>query len=92
MRERFKMKSKRYICMAAAAIMIAAAAVPVHAAAEVSVAEADVTADAAILYLSGAAAGQEAEVQIGTETVGTVKLQSLDDTIPMVTWLLVDNS
>lgn len=92
MRERFKMKVKRYICMAAAAIMIAAAAVPVHAAAEVSVVEADVTADAAILYLSGAAAGQEAEVQIGTDAVGTVKLQSLDDAIPMVTWLLIDNS
>lgn len=92
MKESFKMKRKRYICMAAAAIMIAAAVVPVHAAAEVSVVEADVTADAAILYLSGAAEGQEVKVQIGTEIIGNVKLQSLDDTIPVVTWLLVDNS
>ncbi len=92
MKESFKMKSKKFICMAAAAIMIAAAAVPVYAAAEVAVMEADVTADAAILYLSGAAEGQEVKVQIGTESIENVKLQSLDDTIPMVTWLLVDNS
>lgn len=92
MRESFEMKCRRYICVVAVAITIAAASMPVYAATEVSVMGTDVTSDAIILYVNGAAEGQEAEVQVGTETVGNVKLQGLDDTIPVVTWLLVDNS
>ena len=92
MRESFKMKCRRYICVVAVAITIAAASMPVYAATEVSVMGTDVTSDAIILYVNGAAEGQEAEVQFGTETVGIVILHGLDDTIPVVTGLLVDNS
>ncbi len=80
------------ICALATVILLTAGLAFVFAAGEVSVMQGEVGEDTVILFLNGAAAGQKAEAQIGTEPVGDVQIKELGDEIPIVTWLLVDNS
>ena len=79
-------------CALATAIFIAAAFASVFASAEISVMQGETNEDTIILFLGGAVAGQQAEAQIGTEPVGDVQIKELGDEIPIITWLMVDNS
>lgn len=76
----------------ATAIFIAVAFPRVYASGEIPILQSDVYEDSVVLYLGGAAGGQKAEAQIGTEVVGSVELRELDGSTPIITWVLVDNS
>lgn len=85
-------KSLHIALAAAAAISIVAASPAVYAASEISVMQTEITKESVILCLGGELTAQTAQVQIGTEKVGSVEINELDESTPIVTWLLVDNS
>lgn len=87
-----KFFEKVNIFIAATAIFIAVALPRVNASGDIPIMQSDVLEDTLILYLSGAASVQKAEAQIGTEPIGSVELRGLEDSTPIVTWVLVDNS
>lgn len=83
---------KRGLCFVALLIVLTGVSWKGYAASECKMLQSYQSEDHIILYLTGLSEGQQATVQIGTESVGTVTLQALDDMSPIVTWLLVDNS
>lgn len=82
---------KRWIQMATAACLMLAVAFDVCAVETPTILEEFVTEDTAYLYLRHSGESQSAEVKIGTEPSWTAELTGIDS-IPVVTWLLVDNS
>lgn len=81
------------LCMQiiAATFIMFAATFAVYAADLVPVLEQHVTADTIYLYLKHSGSEQTAEAQIGTDAADSVTIIGSDD-VPVVTWLLLDNS
>ncbi len=83
------LKNSRQIV--AAALMVLAVTFVAYAAGNAAVMEQYVTGDSVLLYVSHSGENLTAEARIGTETVKDVALNGADE-VPVVTWLLVDNS
>lgn len=79
------------ILCAAAAYLMLAASFHIYAAQSIPVMEQYVTENTAHLYLKYAGDTQGAAAQIGTEAADSVKITD-SGSIPIVTWLLLDNS
>lgn len=75
----------------AALMVLAVIFVAAHAAGNAVIMEQYVTGDSALLYVSHSGENLTAEARIGTETVKDVTLTDAGE-VPVVTWLLVDNS
>ena len=82
---------KKWISLAAAVCLLFAAALDVQAGETVPVMEQYVTADAVHLYLKYAGDVQGVAAQIGTEAAEQIEIADRES-IPIVTWLLLDNS
>lgn len=80
-----------WIRIAAAAFLMLAVAFDAYAAESIPVLEQHVSEDTAYLYLRHAGSGQTAEAQIGTDAAGRVAITDRDS-VPVVTWLVLDNS
>lgn len=90
-----KMLGKRWLVMAAAVLLsfclvLGAAAEAAPAAAEVM--EWYVTQESVVLYVRYNGQEQSAQAQVGTENVGDLTITGAKGDIPVVTWLVVDNS
>ena len=83
------LKNSRQIV--AAALMVLAVTFVGYAADNAAVMEQYVTEDSVLLYVNHSGENLTAEARIGTETVKDVTLTDAKE-IPVVTWLLVDNS
>lgn len=83
------LKNSRQIV--AAALMVLAVTFVAYAADNAAVMEQYVTEDSVLLYVNHSGENLTAEARIGTETVKDVTLTDAKE-IPVVTWLLVDNS
>lgn len=79
------------LCAVVAAICIAVLPLRSRAAEGLELMQMGKTEDALTLYITGDAT-QKAKVQIGTEYSVGVTVQTIDDTLPIITWVLVDNS
>ncbi|MDE6590937.1 MAG: VWA domain-containing protein, partial [Oscillospiraceae bacterium] len=51
-----------------------------------------VTGDSVLVYVQHSGEGQSAEARVGTEGAGNAVITGTDGDVPVVTWLLVDNS
>lgn len=80
------------LAIAAAVLLMPAAAIDVYAASTAEVLQQRVTEDTVILYVRHDGGGQAPEARIGTEPADSVIVTGEDGDIPVVTWLLVDNS
>lgn len=83
------LKNSRQIV--AAALIVLAVAFVAYAAGDAAVMEQYVTGDSVLLYVNHSGENLTAEARIGTETVKDVTLTDANE-VPVVTWLLVDNS
>lgn len=87
-----KNRWKRELLSAAAAFLMLAATFVVHAADSAAVMEQRVTEDSVLLYVKHRGEGLTAEARIGTEPAGGAVVSGVEGDLPVVTWLLVDNS
>lgn len=92
-----KMLGKRWLCRATAVLLLSclileasAATEPASAAAEVM--EWYVTQESVVLYVRYNGQERSAQAQVGTESVGDLTITDAQSAIPVVTWLVVDNS
>ncbi len=83
------LKNSRQIVTAA--LMVLAVTFVAYAAGDAAVMEQYVTGDSVLLYVNHSGEDLTAEARIGTETVKDVTLTGANE-VPVVTWLLVDNS
>lgn len=91
MNARAKRRLKKWMQIATAAWLMFAVAFDVYASESVDVLEQHVTEDTAYLYLRYSGEAQSAGARIGTEAVDHAAITG-GDSIPIVTWLLMDNS
>lgn len=91
-----KMLGKRWLCRATAVLLLfylilgASATEPASAAAEVM--EWYVTQESVVLYVRYSGQERSAQAQVGTEIVGDLDITGAKGDVPVVTWLVVDNS
>lgn len=83
------LKNSRQIV--AAALIVLAVTFVAYAAGDAAVMEQYVTGDSVLLYVNHSGENLTAEARIGTEAVKDVTLTGANE-VPVVTWLLVDNS
>lgn len=90
------MKGRNRFAVPIASILMAIIMVftsPAMAAASSAIVETHTDETSVNIYLLGQTSGQTAKAQLGTEEIGEVSLQSLEEAaIPIVTWILLDNS
>lgn len=82
---------KNWSLFAVAVCLIATIVVNVHAAQDIPVMEQYINKESISLYLKYAGETQNVEAQIGTEVVDEITITD-SKSIPIVTWLLLDNS
>lgn len=91
-----KVFGKRWLVKAAAVLLlfclVLGAAAAESAPAEAEVMEWYVTQESAVLYVRYNGQEQSVQAQVGTENAGNVALTGTQGDIPVVTWLVVDNS
>lgn len=75
-----------------AAFLLAAVTIVAYAASSAAVLEQQVTEDSVMLYVRHGGQDQGAEARIGTQGGLSASVTGEDGDLPMVTWLLIDNS
>ena len=75
-----------------AAFLLAAVTIADYAASSAVVLEQQVTQDSVLLYVKHSGEDQTAQARIGTQSGVSVSVTGEDGSLPVVTWLLMDNS
>jgi len=85
-------RKKIGIQIVTAAVLLAAVTVAAYAASTAAVLEQRVLENSVMLYVKHSGEDQKAEAQIGTQSGISASVSGEDGSIPIVTWLLIDNS
>jgi len=85
-------KLKRGLLSAVAAFLMLAATLVALAVESAAVMEQHVTEDSVLLYIKHKGESLTVDARVGTEPASNVTISGTDGNLPIVTWLLVDNS